>query len=192
MGAASATVGLCPSTVFFAPAWTISPSRVMQAPAMISSSKSRFSAPSSSTSSSSSEETLRAYSDEECSAIEAGRFSGDTIVTSCLTTVSPGSVSSQLPPVSPARSTMTLPAFIFFTLSAVTRRGAGRPGHERRRDDDVERRDLVGELLLLGLLLLVGQLARVATLALGALAGLELEELRAERLDLLGATARTS
>ena len=81
---------------------------------------------------------------------------------------------------------MTLPAFIFSTLSAVTRRGAGRPGHERGRDDDVERRDLVGELLLLGLLLLVGQLARVAALALGALAGLELEELRAERLDLLG------
>jgi hypothetical protein len=95
---------------------------------MISSSKFRFSSPSSPTSSSSSDWTLRAYSAEECSAIEAGRFSGDTIVTSCLTTVSPGSVSSQLPPVSPARSTITLPAFIFSTLSAVTRRGAGRPG----------------------------------------------------------------
>ena len=42
----------------------------------------------------------------------AGRFSGETILTSCLTTVWPGSVSSQLPPDSPARSTITEPGFI--------------------------------------------------------------------------------
>ena len=50
------------------------------------------------------------------------------MVTSCLTTVCPGSVSSQLPPVSPARSTTTLPGFIASTAAAVTSRGAGRPG----------------------------------------------------------------
>ena len=58
----------------------------------------------------------------------AGRFSGEQIVTPCLTTVWPGSVSSQLPPVSPARSTTTLPGFMPSTAAAVTSRGAGRPG----------------------------------------------------------------
>ena len=61
----------------------------------------------------------------------AGRFSGETILTSCLTTVWPGSVSSQLPPVSPARSTITEPGFMPSTASAVTSRGAGRPGRAR-------------------------------------------------------------
>ncbi len=58
----------------------------------------------------------------------AGKFSGEAIVTSCLTTTCPGSVSSQLPPVSPARSTTTLPGFIASTAAAVTSLGAGRPG----------------------------------------------------------------
>ncbi len=58
----------------------------------------------------------------------AGRFSGETILTSWRTTVSPGSVSSQLPPASPARSTITEPGFIPSTASAVTSLGAGRPG----------------------------------------------------------------
>ena len=39
----------------------------------------------------------------------AGRFSGAMIVTSCTCTVSPGFDSSQLPPVSAARSTITEP-----------------------------------------------------------------------------------
>ena len=43
-------------------------------------------------------------------------------------TVCPGRVSSQLPPVSAARSTITLPGFIPATIAAVTIFGAGRPG----------------------------------------------------------------
>ena len=50
------------------------------------------------------------------------------MVTSSLTTVSPGSVSSQLPPAAPARSTITEPGFMRLTASAVTSSGAGRPG----------------------------------------------------------------
>ena len=68
------------------------------------------------------------YNSLACSGIVAGRFSGDAIVTSCLTTVRPGSVSSQLPPASPARSTTTLPGAMPATASAVTSLGAGRPG----------------------------------------------------------------
>ena len=113
-----------------------------------------------------------------------GRFSGETIFTSCRTTVSPGSVSSQLPPASPARSTITEPGFMPSTASAVTSFGAGRPGHERGRDDHVEALDRVGQRLLLGGALLLGQLARVAALAAGLEA--EVEPLRAERFDLLG------
>ena len=52
--------------------------------------------------------------------------------------------------------------------------------HERRRDDDVEALDRVGQRLLLLRALLVGQLARVAALAAGLEA--EVEPLRAERL----------
>ena len=69
-----------------------------------------------------------AYSSLACSGMVAGRFSGEAIVTSCRMTVCPGSVSSQLPPVSPARSTTTLPGFMPSTAAAVTNRGAGRPG----------------------------------------------------------------
>ena len=50
------------------------------------------------------------------------------MVTSPCTMVSPGRVSSQLPPVSAARSTMTLPGFIPSTIAALTIFGAGRPG----------------------------------------------------------------
>ncbi len=45
-----------------------------------------------------------------------------------LSMISPGRVSSQLPPVSAARSTITEPARIRRTISAVTRMGALRPG----------------------------------------------------------------
>src|SRR3981189_1682890 len=77
---------------------------------------------------SSSAATLLEYSSLACSGIVAGRFNGDAMVTPCRTTVSPGTVSSQLPPASPARSTTTLPDRIRRTASAVTSRGAGRPG----------------------------------------------------------------
>ena len=43
-------------------------------------------------------------------------------------TVWPACVSSQLPPLSPARSTMTEPGDMFRTASAVSSVGAGRPG----------------------------------------------------------------
>src|SRR5690606_30768629 len=99
-----------------------------QALSTISSLESMASTPLSSTSSSSSSTTLRAYSSLAWSGISAGRFNGDTMVTSCLTTTRPGSVSSQLPPLSPARSTITLPAFMPCTASAVTSVGALRPG----------------------------------------------------------------
>jgi hypothetical protein len=49
-------------------------------------------------------------------------------VTPCRSTSVPGSVSSQLPPVSAARSTITEPGRIFSTAVAGISFGAGRPG----------------------------------------------------------------
>ncbi len=58
-----------------------------------------------------------------------GRFTGEMTFTPLSeTTVSPASVSSQLPPESPARSTITEPGAMFATASRVSRIGAGRPG----------------------------------------------------------------
>src|SRR5918994_3487736 len=110
-----------------APSWTISPTRMMQAPASTSSSKSRLNSPSL-TISSSSDWTLRERSDDAWSGIEAGRFTGPTILTPSRTTVWPASVNSQLPPVSAARSTITEPGLIFCTAPSVTSSGALRPG----------------------------------------------------------------
>ncbi|CAM5668522.1 hypothetical protein SGRIM119S_02324 [Streptomyces griseorubiginosus] len=45
-----------------------------------------------------------------------------------VTTIRPGTVPSTLPPIPAAMSTITLPGFITATSSAVSRRGAGRPG----------------------------------------------------------------
>src|SRR5690606_19326033 len=104
-----------------------STSRVTQESASTWSPKSGASLPSTSISSSSAAMFL-AYSSLACSGMVAGRFNGEAMVTSCLTTVCPGSVSSQLPPVSPARSTMTLPGLMPSTAAAVTSRGAGLPG----------------------------------------------------------------
>jgi hypothetical protein len=60
----------------------------------------------------------------------AGRFSGAMIVTAFgVSTVSPGRLSSQLPPrADAAMSTMTEPGFMRPTASAVTRTGGLRPG----------------------------------------------------------------
>ncbi len=110
----------------------------------------------------------------------AGRFSGETIFTSWRTTVSPGSVSSQLPPASPARSTITDPGFMPFDGLGGHEPRRRAAGHERGRDDHVEALDRVGQRLLLARALLLGQLARVAALAAGLEA--EVEPLRAERL----------
>ena len=50
------------------------------------------------------------------------------MLTSCLTAITPGSVSSQFPPCSAARSTITEPGFMDLTMSAVISLGAGLPG----------------------------------------------------------------
>ena len=50
------------------------------------------------------------------------------MVTPWLSMVRPGWVSSQLPPVSAARSTITLPGFMPATIAALMIFGAGRPG----------------------------------------------------------------
>ena len=57
-----------------------------------------------------------------------GRFVVPSIRTPFTSITFPGSVSSELPPVSAARSTMTDPGFIERTMSAVMSFGAGRPG----------------------------------------------------------------
>ena len=129
---------------------------------------------------------LRAYSEDACSAISDGRFSGATISTPLsVMYVSPGLVSSQLPPASAARSTITLPGFISSTAVAGISFGAGRPGHERGRDDHVRLAHLHRQRVALDLLLLGRQLARVAARGLRVAEPLDLEELRAQRLDLL-------
>src|SRR5690242_1709144 len=102
-------------------------SRVTQAPAVISSSQSSVSSPSGARCWSS-DETLRAYSWLAWNGIVDGRFVRPTMVTPSRSTTSPGSVSSQLPPVSAARSTITEPGRIFATAVAGIRRGAARPG----------------------------------------------------------------
>src|SRR5262249_50324769 len=71
---------------------------------------------------------LRANIWLEWVAIWLGRLTAPTMVTPWTTTRSPGLVSSQLPPCSAARSTMTAPGCIFWTMAAVTRIGARLPG----------------------------------------------------------------
>ena len=88
-----------------------------------------------------------------------------------------------MPPVSAARSTITLPGFMPATIAALMIFGAGRPGHGRGADDDVDGLQVFAEAALLLGALLLGELARVAALARGADA--EVEELAAERFDLL-------
>ena len=58
-----------------------------------------------------------------------GRLSGEiTLTPFSETIVSPASVSSQLPPESPARSTITEPGAMLATACSVISIGAGRPG----------------------------------------------------------------
>ena len=57
-----------------------------------------------------------------------GRFVVPSMRTPSTSVITPGSVSSVLPPVSAARSTITEPGFIDRTMSAVMSFGAGRPG----------------------------------------------------------------
>ena len=69
--------------------------------------------------------------------------------------------------------------------SAVTRRGAARPGTSAVVMTTSEAGDVLGQQLLLPARRLLGELLRVAALALAALGQLDLEERRAEALDLL-------
>ncbi len=128
--------------------------------------------------------TFRAYSRLASEGISLAKFVSPTIVTSSWTTVSPGFVSSQLPPVAAARSTITEPARIARTALAGINFGAGRPGIAAVVITASEVRQALLELGLLLCLLLRGQFLRVAALGLLA-AHAEVEELRAERLDLL-------
>src|SRR6516225_5874372 len=63
-----------------------------------------------------------------CSGTVAARFIAPMIVTPFTAIVSPGFVSSQLPPASAARSTITAPGCIPRTIAAVMSLGAGLPG----------------------------------------------------------------
>ena len=56
-----------------------------------------------------------------------GMFTGPMIVTPFACTSSPARVSSQLPPLSAARSTITAPGFMLRTISAVSSLGAKTP-----------------------------------------------------------------
>ena len=63
-----------------------------------------------------------------CCGISLGQLRRPTMVTLWRTTVSPGTVSSQFPPVSAARSTMTEPGRMPNTASSVMSTGARLPG----------------------------------------------------------------
>ena len=60
--------------------------------------------------------------------MRAGRFLAPTSLTPPTATVLPGLLPSTLPPLSAAMSSTTAPGFIDLTISAVTIRGALRPG----------------------------------------------------------------
>ena len=86
------------------------------------------------------------------------RSSGPATVTPPVSMVSPGTVASQLPPVSAARSTITLPGFMPATIAAVTIFGAGRPGHRGGADHHIDAFEVLAEALLLFGAFLVGEL----------------------------------
>src|SRR5256884_5566189 len=135
---------------------------------MISSSKSRTSVPSRVTCNRKLE-TFFAYIWLACTGTVLGRLTGPRIRTPCRRTSVPASASSQFPPVSTARSTITEPGFMPRTASAVIRIGA-LPGNGRGSDHDVGVLHLLseeGELAAMGFL---GQLPRIATGRLGLLA----------------------
>ncbi len=107
-----------------------------------------------------------------------------TIVTPFTSITSPGRVSSQLPPVSAARSTITEPGRIFSTADAGISFGAGRPGIAAVVITRSKSGMRSASAACCCSLLLGRQLAGVA--ALGLLADdAEIEEGRAERLHLL-------
>ena len=108
------------------------------------------------------------------------------IVTPCLTTTLPGSVSSQLPPCSAARSTITLPGFIDCTISAVISFGAGLPGISAVVMMMSTSLRLLGVHLALGLLEALAHHLGVAAAAGAFLLVVDLHELAAQRHHLVG------
>ncbi len=108
------------------------------------------------------------------------------MVTPWRTTASPGTVSSQLPPCSAAMSTITLPGFMLCTISAVMQLGRGFAGDQRGGDDDVRVLGLLGvHLALRGLEALAHDLG-IAAAARAFFLVVHLDELAAQRLDLVG------
>ena len=77
--------------------------------------------------------TLLANIQVELVGIMPGMFLVPSMVTPCLTTTSPASVSSQLPPWSMEMSMMLEPGAIEATMSAVIRMGASLPGIRAHR-----------------------------------------------------------
>ena len=115
-----------------------------------------------------------------------GRLTGAiTLTPFSETTVSPASVSSQLPPESPARSTITEPGPMFATACFGDQDRRRPPRDLRGRDDHVLLRRVLGQRLAHLLVLLVGERAGVAALVLGVGDEVELERAAAERRDLL-------
>src|SRR5215472_2234646 len=106
---------------------TISPPWVTQAPLVISSSKSTLIV-ASFVRCSSRLVTLREYSWLAWSATVLGTLVVPSTQTPSTSITRPGRVSSQLPPISDARSTITEPRRMPLTIGAVTRIGALRPG----------------------------------------------------------------
>ena len=86
----------------------------------------------------------------------AGQLSRPTIVTLWRTTVSPGTVSSQFPPVSAARSTMTEPGRMPNTAASVMSTGARLPGIAAVVMTASASATCAGDQLLLALVLLLG------------------------------------
>ena len=108
-------------------------------------------------------------------------------------TVSPSTVSSQLPPVSAARSTITEPGRMLRTISAVIEPRRGAPGICAVRDDEILIVDVLADRRERALLLVVALRLGVAALVLGARAHeVGRDELRAEAFTCSRAAARTS
>src|SRR5690606_19868681 len=107
-------------------AWRTSPAWVMTAPCWMSSLKSSTKA-FSLVNACPKAARVREQSRLAWCGMLAGTLSGARIVTPPSTTVSPGRDSSQLPPPSAPRSTMTAPGFMERTVAASSSRGAKTP-----------------------------------------------------------------
>jgi hypothetical protein len=108
------------------------------------------------------------------------------MVTPCLTTTSPGTVSSQLPPCSAGH--VDDDAALLHRLDHLfgDQLGRGLARNECRRDDDVDVLRLLREHLFLRFLEALAHHLRVAADAAALLLVIDGDELAAQRLDLVG------